>query len=211
MKAVHRARGMTLVEVVVALSILSMVVVMLGASVRGMGQSAERVDIQIEQADHMRVVSAFLRELMTRATFQRNTRTGQPLHAAGPDQLVWVGSMPARPGGPAGRHFFKLAVETAEGAAPALVLRFVPWQDGVTAVNWAQSDSRVIVPEVAQFQLAYGGAGLEQGWTPQWTSPHALPPRLRLTLVTQALQWPPLVMPIRTLQPAPEVSFGGGA
>lgn len=206
-----RASGMTLVEVMVSMAILSMVVVVLGASVRGMGGTAERVDRQVDQSDQMRVVSAFLRELMTRTSFQRNSVSGQPLYHATPQGFTWIGSMPARPGGPAGRHYFRLAVEAAEGTAPALVLRFAPWKDGTTAVDWAKSESRVIVPEVTQFQLAYGGTGLDQGWTPDWTSVQGLPPRVRLTLVTQAHEWPPLVLPIRTPQPGAQVSFGGGS
>lgn len=210
MKRVCRPRGMTLVEVVVSLAILSMVVVVLGASVRGMGMSAERVDRQIEQSDQMRVVPAFLRELLARAAFQRHSGRAQPMYTAAPDQFVWVGSMPPRLGGAAGRHFFRLAVETAEGAAPALVLRFTPWQESGT-VDWAKAESRVLVAEVTGFQLAYGGAGVEQGWAAQWTSQQALPPRLKLTLATATHAWPPLVMPIRSLQVTPELSFGGGS
>lgn len=210
MKAARRARGMTLVEVIVSMAILSMVVVVLGASVRGMGASAERVDRQIDESDQMRVVSAFLRELMTRAAFERATATGQPQYTAAPGQFAWVGSMPPRLGAPAGRHFFRLAVEPLEGAAPALVLRFAPWQEGAAA-DWAKADSRVIVPDVAQFEFAYGGAGLEQGWAGEWTRRDALPPRLKLTLGTATQAWPPLVLPIRTQRPSSGLSFGGGS
>lgn len=205
-----RAAGMTLIEVVVTLAILSMVVVVLGASVRGMGESAERVDAQIERSDQMRATAAFLRELMARTSFQRMAGSNQAQYRAAPAEFVWVGSMPPRAGGTAGRHFFRLALETVEGAAPALVLRFTPWQEGVTA-DWARAESRVIVPEVTGFELAYGGAGLEQGWATQWNDAQALPPRVRLSLVTAAQPWPPLVMPIRTLQGTPGLSFGGGS
>jgi general secretion pathway protein J len=210
MTARARHRGMTLVEVIVSLAILSMVVVVLGASVRGMGESGERVDAQIERSDQMRGTAAFLRELMTRASFQRNAGTGQAQYVAGPGEFAWVGSMPPRVGGTAGRHFFRLALETAEGAAPALVLRFAPWQEGAAA-DWARAESRVIVAEVTGFQLAYGGAGFEQGWADRWNDAQALPPRVRLTLATASQQWPPLVMPIRTLQGTPGLSFGGGS
>ncbi|GAB1390520.1 hypothetical protein MASR1M6_27020 [Rubrivivax sp.] len=56
-------RGLTLVEVMVALAVLSLIVLALGASLRGLSQSSERVDARVEQIDEMRLTVAFLREL----------------------------------------------------------------------------------------------------------------------------------------------------
>ena len=55
-------RGFTLVEVMVALTLLSLVMLVLGSAIRSMGASAERIDARSASIDEMRVATTFLRE-----------------------------------------------------------------------------------------------------------------------------------------------------
>ena len=192
-----RARGMTLVEVVVAMAVLSLIVLVLGTSLRGIAQSAQRIDERVDGVDEMRVAVAFLREVFGRVVESPPAQPGQrPPFTATPQEVVWVGVMPARFGA-AGRHHFKLALEPAADGAPALVLRYAPWLDAAKAPDWPQADARVLVHHVERLQLGYGGEGMGAGWQPAWTDTEQLPPRLRLDLATSALAWPPIVVPVR--------------
>jgi general secretion pathway protein J len=203
MSAVRRHRdrqaGLTLVEVIVALAVLSLIVLALGASLRGLSQSAERVDQRVDAVDEMRVSIAFLRDVLERTSMVRASGPERRLlFDAGEAALAWVGVMPARFGA-AGRFAFRLAAEPLDDGSQGLVLRYAPWTAEAAAFpDWAQAEHRVLVHRVERLALAYGGQGLAEGWQPGWTDKDKLPPRLRLDLATTGGAWPPVVLPVRT-------------
>jgi general secretion pathway protein J len=206
-------RGLTLVEVVVALAVLSLIVLALGASLRGLSQSAERVDQRAEAIDEMRVGIGFLREVLAR-TSRIPVPGPEPrlLFEGGADSLAWVAVMPARFGA-SGRFVFRLAVEPLADGTPGLVLRFSPWlAESPGFPDWAQAESRVLAHDVERASLAYGGEGLAAGWQPAWTDKDRLPPRVRLDLALTAGNWPPVVLPVRSAAgPTSVFTVGGGA
>jgi general secretion pathway protein J len=198
----HIHRGLTLVEVVVALAVLSLVVLALGASLRGISQSATRVDERIEAIDEMRVGIAFLREVLERCLpIRASGPERRLLFEAQPESMAWVAVMPARFGA-AGRFAFRLALEAADDGSRDLVLRYAPWTAPAGSfADWSQAEHRVLARRVEQVSFGYGGEGLAEGWQSAWTDPERLPPRLRLDLATAQGTWPPVVLAVRT--PAP--------
>lgn len=201
-----RPRGMTLVEVVVATAILSLVVLVLGASLRSMAQSSQRIDERVDAIDEMRVGVGFLREVLARVVPLRVPAPGQGLlFTAAAQEMAWVAVMPARFGA-AGRHHFRLAVETLDDGSAGLVLRYAPWAGEAVFPDWAQAESRVLVPRVERFELRYGGDGVDAGWRPAWPDESTpatardtrLPPRVRIDLATATQVWPPVIVPLRT-------------
>lgn len=202
-------RGFTLVEMIVAMALLSLVMLVLGASIRSMGASADRIDARTASMDQMRVATSFLHEIVGRvaAQPQEPPATGL-LFVGGPQDVSWVGVMPAR-FGPAGRHFFHLAPERLSNGSTGLVLRFIPWRwEQKTMPDWAQADSRVLVQDVATVALSYQGDGLGQGWIAAWPADaKTLPPRLRLLVSAGAGEWPPIVL---AMHPLPGNQGGGG-
>jgi general secretion pathway protein J len=204
-----RERGFTLVEVMVALTLLSLVMLVLGAAIRSMGASAERIDARSASIDEMRVATTLLREIAGRPAAQRAEPPAPGLlFSGGPDAMSWIGVMPARFGA-AGRHFFHLAVEPQPDGSTGLVLRFVPWRwEQKVLPDWAQADSRVLVRHIGAAAFAYGGDGMNQGWQKAWPIEEIrLPPRVRLLLTAAGAEWPPLVLALHAL-PA---SGSGGA
>ena len=204
-----RRRGFTLVEVLVAMTLLSLVMLVLGSSIRSMGASAERVDARTASIDEMRVATSFLREIVGRVAGQRlePPATGL-LFTGGADGIGWVGVMPAR-FGPAGRHFFHLGAERRGDGSAGLVLRFVPWRwEQKTMPDWSQADSRVLVRDVGGVAFSYQGDGVGQGWLAAWPADEKkLPPRLRLQLSAAGSEWPPIVL---AMHPLPAGEGGGG-
>lgn len=206
-------RGLTLVEVVVALAVLSLIVLALGASLRGLSQSALRVDQRAEAIDEMRVGIGFLREVLARTS--RIPLPGpEPrlLFEAGADSLSWVAVMPARYGA-AGRFAFRLAAEPLADGTQGLVLRFAPWSAASPGFpDWAQAEHRVLAQDVARIAIGYGGDGMAVGWQPAWADRDRLPPRVRLDLTLAGGSWPPVVLPVRSAAgPTSVFTIGGGA
>lgn len=193
--------GFTLVEVVVALGIMSLVMLALGAAMRTMAQSEVRVDERLRRADEMRVATGFLGSVLGRVSSRRAPGTppagASPFQFAGePDALTWVGVMPPRHGA-GGRYFFRLAAEGA-GAERALVVRFAPWTPGGGFPDWAQADSRVLVPALTAARFDYAEPEGGGSWTPQWRDIERLPTRVRLQLQAATGDWPELVFALRS-------------
>ena len=205
-----RQAGMTLVEVIVAMAVLSLVVLALGASLRGISRSAERVEERVDAVDELRVGAAFLRELFSRAlVLQVPGPPRQLLFDAQAGSLAWVAVMPARFGA-AGRYTFRLAAEPAADGTQALVLRYAPLGSGAPVFpDWATTESRVLAAKVDQLQFGFGGEGMARGWQPAWADADKLPLRVRIDVATAEGPWPPLVLPLRTPPVGAFFSIGG--
>ncbi|ODU10759.1 MAG: hypothetical protein ABS84_01945 [Rubrivivax sp. SCN 71-131] len=199
MKRARRAGlGLTLVEVMVALAVLSLIVLALGASLRGLAQSGERVDRRVAAIDEMRLSAALLRELLATALPERRADAGRaPRFAARADGMEWIAVMPPRHGA-GGAHAFRLAVERLDDDSTALVLRYAPWsaQDAIRP-DWSTAASRVLAHGIERLAVSYGGQGLNAGWQPAWPAGERLPPRVRLDVTPAAGAWPPIVLPLR--------------
>ena len=207
-------RGFTLVEMLVAISLLSVLMVALGSAMRTMAQTEARVDQRLQRSDTMRVTGQLLHQLLGRQSWRKwpapAARGGPPVTAfrATPDSIEWVGVLPARHGA-GGRSFMRLKLEELDGNT-ALVLRFHPWD--VQAVNfpdWNQTNMRTLATGITEFAVqAQGlppssavGNGLppQHGWQPGWPEPTYLPERIQLTLVDDRGPWPELVIPVNEL------------
>lgn len=201
------AAGFTLVEVLIALALLSLLMLVLVGAMRAMGQTEERVEQRIDQADRTRVATGFLRDVLGQASARPVTRPqAQPgaLFEATPETLAWVGVMPARHG-LGGRHFMRLGLEATQGGSPALVLRYLPWGNQPAFPDWSQAEAQVIVPDVAALSLRYLDERSGQ-WVPLWPVPDvrsrdALPGAVELQLQAAAGKWPPLVVRMAALAP----------
>ena len=128
----RRLRGFTLLELLVVMGLLSAVMLALGAALRTIAQSEDRVDHRLAQADELRVASAFMRTTLGRVSARKMapapaSGASPVLFAAAPEALAWAGVMPARYG-QGGRQYFRLGIEPAgaEAACRALGLAIVP-------------------------------------------------------------------------------------
>jgi general secretion pathway protein J len=195
-------RGFTLIEILVVMSLLSLLALGMGSALRTTAQTGERVDSRLLEADELRVTTAFLRAVLGRMHVQRlNAPTAvgqQPYFFEGtPTSVTWVGIMPARHG-VGGRNFFRLSLGQAEGRG-GLLIQFLPWDSAIVQPDWSRAQARILVDDVSQLQLKYvNTVANEPRWAEGWASPDTLPDRVMLSLRTASGGWPDLVIPLRT-------------
>lgn len=213
-------RGFTLIEMLVVMSLLSLIMMAMGSSLRTLAQTESRVDERLQRIDEMRVVNQFLRQTLGRIEASKVSNAAAAPGAAlqfdtSASSIIWVGIMPARHGA-GGRYFFRLTPEeTAQGSA--LVLRYTPWVMQTDFPDWTQTASHTLVKDLTAFTVEAEGlaqaieltpATWPRGWQAGWPIKDALPQRLRLSLADKKGPWPPLVVSLNpTLQSQP--SDGG--
>ena len=110
------SRGFTLVELLVALMLLSLIALGLGGAMRSISQTQERVDFRVEQFERQHTAVHFLRSTLVHLSQQRRTGAQarpneNPYYFVGqPQEMQWLGAMPASIGG-GGRTLFRLSLQ----------------------------------------------------------------------------------------------------
>lgn len=226
------ARGFTLVEILVAMSLLSLVMLGMASAMRTMADTESRVDTRLARTDKVRTIERFLLQVLGRVSYQRasslnraavpaagSVQGGDVLRfEAGADSIAWVGIMPARPG-MGGRYFFRLAAEPS-GQGQDLVLRHLPWSPEQADLfpDWNSAESETIVRNLTSFSVeaqaerapdAAAQAAWTSAWQTGWPVATALPERLRLRIADEAGEWPLLIVPVRATAISDRNASGG--
>ena len=196
-------RGFTLVELLVSMALLSLVMVGMLSVMRSMAQAQDRVEHRLDDSDDLRVATAFIDTVMGHVSARKQQRALQPgespyQFSARPQELIWVGVMPAR-FGMGGRSYFRLALEAGQ-AGTALVLRFAPWDGEARPPDWNAAQSYVIASAVTSFAMFYEDAWQSvPQWVSAWQRADSLPARVRIELATDTGPWPLWIVPMRVL------------
>lgn len=217
-----RQRGFTLVEILVAVSLLSVIMVALGSALRTIAQTEVRVDQRTQRMDDMRMTVRLVRQVVGRMSGRKISAPEAPGQQvvslrATTSSLEWVGVMPARPG-VGGRHFFRLQIESGQ-TGPELVLRYVPWSPQVRALpDWTQAGSRVLGRGISSLEVQAEGrpppgqgpgpGARPQGWVAGWPVLDYLPERIRIQLADEGGPWPPIVVTVFALTQGAGVGDG---
>ena len=204
----HSCDGFTLVELLVVMTLLSIIMIGLVSALRTMAQTESKIDQRLNRLDEIRVARSFLQQTLSRVSssaIDAPGATGQKVipFTALTDSLTWIGVMPARPNA-GGRHFFKLAIEP-NGAQRELVLRFAPWSPDGALPDWSQAESRVLVSGIEALKIEAEGLPPRarnpkewpNGWQSGWPVIDALPERIRLRLEDNQGVWPEWTVPLR--------------
>ena len=219
-------RGFTLLELLVVMTLLSVIMIGLVSALRTMAQTESRIDARLAHLDEIRVARSFLQQTLGRVsavTVDAPGATGKKVtsFAATPDTLTWVGIMPARPD-VGGRHYFRLSLE-GNPAGSDLVLRFAPWNPDLTLPDWSKADSRVLIAGIQQMRVQAQGLPPQnrspaepwpKDWQTGWPIADVLPEQVRLSLSDANADWPDWTLALHAL-PRGDGSFsrvvvGGG-
>lgn len=198
------ARGFTLVELLIALSLFALMSAVLFGSLRLAGRSWDAGEAKAEANSGMRLAGDYLRTQLSAQHPQRMRRiTEFPLLFSGQgDELRFAAPLPGRVG-VGGMWYYRLAlIEGAGKGKSALVLeRMVPDVNATTMPEFNSADRSVLADDIASLKIGYfgrdRGASLEMAptWRDRWDDPQLLPLLLRLEVAPRVgAAWPPLVV-----------------
>lgn len=204
------AAGFTLVEIVIALSLISLLMLALVAALRTFGDSGARLEARSERADDMRLVSGFLRQIVGEASFKHMRALDNGAEVAdfhGEVQMLeWLAPMPARHG-VGGLHWLRLGLRP-EGEEHDLVLQLTPYvppqeafrTDLAARPDWQSIPERILARRVGSFSLSYQRLG-RTDWLPEWVDVEVLPGLVAIRIVADGVRWPDLIVAVLAAEP----------
>jgi general secretion pathway protein J len=194
-----RARGFTLVEVIVATTLLALGLALAFASLRGAGRATARAESAAQAEERLRAVQGFLRSQLSAAmpiAFQFDSDTGQATFLRmTPTKLEYVASMPGylSRGGP---YLQTLELVPGEKGQRLVFQHQLISTDGPLK---AEREPLVLLDGIAdaRFELRnIDTNGQVQAWESNWDVSAQMPPllRLRLRFTDPARRWPEFVV-----------------
>ena len=216
MTSLHSRQGFTLVEVLIATALLSLVMLGLLTAMRSFAQTETRIDERIRIDDDLRAGERFLRGVMSTVSPRlRPTEAGAPKQidfAGSANEMRWIGVMPARHGA-GGLYRFHLYARPAAGdEAAALMLEFTPYVPGFEApLDPAAVQSRPMVTGIGEVRLRYqDDQSPDAQWLAEWPHPDRLPRRIALDVGGTTQPWPELIVGVIPVLGPSTMGRGGG-
>ncbi|MBL1379326.1 prepilin-type N-terminal cleavage/methylation domain-containing protein [Zobellella iuensis] len=208
-----RQQGFTLLELVVALTLLTLLSGLMFGGFRLAGRTWETVERHNDRLGEQVQLQLFLRNLLSRAEPRDiwDIRQTQLLSFQGrEDSLLFLAPLPHKGGGPAQPAWFYLALDETEPEHPLLLLKTQPVmagnnpeQQAIEPFDWYRllDDFRrpellppLLALEVDEFKLHYQAREEDNRlpeWQTDWLEQERLPALIRLQL---APDWPALVI-----------------
>ena len=189
-------RGFTLIEVMVALTLLAMMMVATIAAMRTLGNTKATIVKVTDRVDEVRVVSEFMRNslgaampVMRQGLIDEGSEA--PLSGTyfwgGPSAVIWVAPLVGG-SGLGGVFIMQLALVEDE-----LQLTWHPYAKSVEAYSAQDSQSRILVREVEEFSLGYLDDFAGE-WVEEWPGAQANPVAVRLNIKSREKYWPEVVV-----------------
>ena len=231
----HAGRGFTLVELLIALVLITIITVLMFSGLRRGSRAWEGVQTVSERVSDLRIARNFIERTLRQAQQRSLVIDGVllPVFAGDAESLELVAPLSEHIGIP-GLYVLRLGLEDA-GEHPRLVLaRWLlhpetleggddhpAWEPLIDASPLFDDSSpldrdvaagaygrTVLLPEVADLELAY--FGITEGeqdpeWSEDWFEQPRLPLKIRLVLTTPRQSWPAAVI---ELPGAAETNFG---
>ena len=192
------ARGFTLIEVVIAASLLAVGLALVFASIRGATRATERAELQSQREERLRAVQGLMRTQINAAlpiAYQFNPETGEASFLTlAPDKLEFVATMPGylSRGGP---YLQTLELVPGEGGQRLVFQHQLLSTEGPMP---AEREPVVLVDGISE--AVFEVRSIDQDskasrWRSQWKVSAQLPPlvRLRLRFRDGNRRWPEFV------------------
>ncbi|ABA57269.1 general secretion pathway protein J [Nitrosococcus oceani ATCC 19707] len=206
----HR-QGFTLVELLIAMTLVGMILVILFSALRLSTRSWEATEKRLAAVEKVRAIEGLFRRQIReqKLLFYSDPERGQVATFAGtPNTMQFVAPLLTRLG--LGGLYWIIFEVIQEGGESRLVMRWWPYRPaGQQEVE--EREEEVLLKAVETATFSYFGrevGGTIPEWRGHWENPQEPPQLVRVEVHTQNGAWPELVVPIRT-EPS-EGGIGGG-
>ena len=203
------SKGFTLIEVLIAMTLLGVMVVLLFSSLRIAAESWNAGENKMVQVNQKAVVYQF---------FKRHLTTIRPLPALNIDQnnpeavqvfqgylqsLRFAAALPAS-SARKGLQVFTIALNPEN--ASVLIVSLVPYRLTEADQNQPPDRPEVLLEDVAKIQFAYFGKTedvAESQWREEWTLADRLPSLIKVSIALKdGSYWPDMIFPTKITQSA---------
>ena len=196
----HRARGFTLIEVILATVLLASGLALAFASLRAASVTTTRGEQVAQRDERMRAVSGFLRRRLASArsiAYALDPTTGQQLRFSGDGaQMRFVADLPDYLGR-GGPYVHTLRV-VRDGDTERIEVGLAMALGGQAIEESPPRPPDVLLDGLGEVRFRYRGMtadGQLGGWTDSWGTPEALPLQVSIDLADKdGRAWPSLVV-----------------
>ena len=203
MEGKHSAleRGFTLVEVIVALGVLSLILLATVSALRTFANTQVSLNRMVDRVDEVRTVSSFLRDMLDGAVTGRARAGGLGLGGGGGSELAYFE-------GSEKSLAWKAPALFGEAYGGTMLMRLVKedsalklyWQDlppNNEPVIWDKKNSRVLLANVEEFTVSFRPE-YELDWqSGLWDSDGGAPALVRLNIKASGRFWPDLILRVQ--------------
>lgn len=189
----RRCAGFTLVEILVALTLMGLILGSLYSGLFGVSRIWSRAEVHADDNDRLRISTQLLQRLIGAATPILHVSGQKPslLFQGERDQLRWVAPLPSHAGG-AGLYWTELSVGQSAGQTSHLVLTYSPLTpdrvEGSPSEDQA-ADAVVLDENAHSIKFQYFGSENDNQpsrWHPQWPEAGRLPLAIRVTTTARS-------------------------
>jgi general secretion pathway protein J len=207
-------RGFTLLELLVAITLLGVLMAALFGALRLGARVWETGEERLDAAARVQVVQDFLRRQLGQsvpltAIADQPRDSGAILFIGGSDRLRFVSLLPAHLGG--GAQLLELALRqpASHGEAVDLVLRMQPLDLTGDGPASPQPEERILIEGIDRLEIAYFGPerpDAEPRWWHEWQNQSVLPALVRMRVgfpQGDGRRWPELIVGLMVDLPPP--------
>jgi len=195
---IGKPRGFTLVEMVVALTILSLIVLATVTGMRTLAKTQQTLEQRSAQVSRMRAVQGFVRnslEQLQVVSYNADPNIPGGIYFLGLNhELIWTAPAPI-PGVEGGLWAMRLSRNDSK----QLVLQV---KEDIYSEGWGEGASihHTLADEVSAFEVTYRALG-ELEWQAEWPQEGqgGMPRHIKIQLTVSGRYWPELIVAITGL------------
>lgn len=201
-----RNHGFTLVEIMITLTLLSMILLLLFGGLHTANRTWQSGTLRIIKNDEMRVFSQFIRKQIAQTVplVWVNQDTFRLVFDGEQNELTFTSTLPAHRGD-GGLYFMTLEAVESEGSKQ-LDLVYHRANPGISPFDTIFSDNQtrvLLIEDIEAIEFAYYGhkhPDDEPEWYDRWQNEEVLPKLVRLKVHTSdpGRNWPVMNIPIHT-------------
>ena len=187
-----KTSGFTLVEMVVSLTILSLLTLATLTAVRTLGDTQSRLEATASRLDELRLVSQFLRNSLRQARPLSTSLSFSGFFKGEEQELSWVAPLQGVQG-VAGMQFMRLFRQDDD-----LFIQFLPYHQSTDEPEWTGVRAHLLLDAVNEFRAQYR-ARRGEPWLNEWDAEaggSGAPQWVKLELKVRERFWPDIIVPL---------------